>query len=161
MAKLLATRTAQEVLSAEFVFNFNDTMVDTTGVLYNFSGAATAGGVTQLPSVATGTRIFEVIKLPPNAVVVGGTYQTITAFDTAGYDISIGDAGSATRYVGVTDLKGAAANPVALTLTGFATTDTSKNVRMAVGTDDECTTGKFKIRVEYIIVDRATTTVPN
>ena len=160
MAKLLATRTAQELLTAEFTFNFSDTMVDTTGVLYNLSGAATAGGATQLPAVAS-TRTFEIIKLPPNAVVVGGSYQVLTTFDTAGYDVAIGDAGSATRYLTATDVKTAGANPTALTLTGYATTDANKNIRAQIATDDECTAGKMTIRVQYIIVDRATTTVPN
>lgn len=55
-----ATRGAQPVMSAEFVFSFNDTMKDTAGALKTFG------------SVFTDAGVFEVINLPQGAVVVGG-----------------------------------------------------------------------------------------
>lgn len=144
MAKLKATRSAQYPLVAEFSFNFNDTMDDVNGVTRDFGSLA--GG-----SVALTAYVFEVIPLPPNAVVIGGDITTEVAFDTAGLDVLVGDSVDTDRYLASSDVK--AAGRVALVPTGFR--GAGENLRITVSTDDACTTGKATIRVQYIIKDRA------
>jgi len=141
MTLKIKSRTAQYPLVAEFTFNFDDTMVNSAGNTVDF-GAANAGGA---------AGIFEIIPLPPGATVIGGSVTTTTAFDTAGYDVTIGDSGSATRYLASTDLKGAGYQ--AITPTGYI--GTGQNIRLAFSSDDVCTTGVMTVRIEYIIANRS------
>jgi hypothetical protein len=147
MALKKASRTAQRVLSAEFDFNFNDTMVPAAG------GAAVDFGATNIAST-----VFEVINLPINAVVVGGAITRSTAFDAATYTVSVGDSGSATRYLGATDVKGA--GTTALVPTGYVNAG-GLNVQITVVAADVCTTGAAKLRVDYVIAGRADEVYPS
>lgn len=140
MALLKKTRTAQWPLVAEFTLNFNDTMLNTSGVLKDF-------GVTTVAE----TNSFDVINLPPNAVVIGGDWVTETVFDTAGLDITVGDATTGNRYLASADLKAAART--ALVPTGYVSD--GGTIRISVQCDDVCTTGKATLRVMYTIRDRA------
>lgn len=136
MAKLIKTRVAQNVLSAEFVFNFNDTMVNASGVLKDFG----------LTTVAE-TNAFSIIPLPKGAIVLGGEVIRPTAFDTAGYDITVGDSAVIDRYLSATDLKGT--GRTALVPTGYV--GDGEDIRLGIQCDDVCTTGKCIVRVEYIV----------
>lgn len=140
MSKLIAARTAQTVLEAEFVFNFDDTMVNTAGNEVDF-GKTNLGGA---------AGIFEVIPLPINATIVGGEVVTETAFDTAGFDVTVGDSGTANRYLASTDLK--ATGRAALVPTGYR--GNGEDLRLAFSSDDVCTTGKMTVRVQYVVKDR-------
>lgn len=140
MALLKANRTVQSVLWAEFVFNLTDTMVNT-------SDAETAFGA------AAGT-VFDIIGLPPNAVVVDGDMTVETASNDAGATatLALGDSGSATRYLAATSIKAAART--ALTLTGYRGTGQSIRATL-VNTNGDATAGKVSIRVGYIVTGRA------
>lgn len=141
MSVLKATRSAQWPLVASFTLNFNDTMLNTSGVSKDF-GAATVAA----------TNVFEVINLPPGSVVIGGDWTTETAFDTAGWDLTVGDSTTGDRYLSSTDVKGTARTP--LVPTGFQNV-TGLNIRISVQCDDACTTGKGTLRVEYIVEGRS------
>lgn len=143
MALLKKSRGAQYPLVAEFQFNFNDTMVDVNGVTRDFGSLA--GG-----SSAATVYTFEVIPLPPGAVVIGGGWSTETAFDTAGFDVTIGDAGAANRYLASTDVK--ALGNFVVTPTGLRSD--GGNLRITISTDDACTTGKATVRIEYVVANR-------
>lgn len=145
MSKLLAARTAQYVMEAEFVFNFDDTMVNTSGAEVDF-------GKTNIATTAV-----DIINLPAGAVVVGGSVTTDTAFSAATYNVSIGDSGNATRYLGATDRKGAGTTP--LVLTGYR--GDGENVRLTFTAGGVCTTGKMTVRVLYITTGRANEANPN
>lgn len=136
---LKAARTAQRPLIAEFQYNFNDTMLDVAGVSKDFGLASLA-------------MAFDVINLPPNAVVVGGDITTETAFDTAAYSVQIGDSAVANRYLAATDVK--ALGRTALVPSGFRNVD-GLNLRITIANTDGCTTGKGTVRVHYIISGRA------
>jgi hypothetical protein len=138
MAKLIASRTAQWPLVAEFTFNFDDTMVTTTGTTVDFGKVSLAG-------------VVDIIPLPPGATVISGEVIVTTAFDTAGFDITVGDSGSAARYLGSTDVKGL--GRTALVPTGYK--GTGENIRLTFASDDVCTTGKATIRVMYTVENRA------
>jgi hypothetical protein len=140
MAQLIATRTAQWPLVAEFTFNFNDTMVDKDGTLKDFKTVGTS-------------IIADVIPLPTGAIVTGGEVVTETAVTgSTAYNVSVGDSGSATRYLGATDR--VAAGRTALVPTGYV--GTGENIRLTVApTVAAATAGKVTVRVTYIVRNRS------
>jgi hypothetical protein len=146
MAKLIATRSAQWPLLAEFTFNFDDTMADINGVTKSFG------------STYTDAIVATAINLPEGCVVVGGEVVVETAgVGPTAYTVSLGDSVSATRYANAVDLKTAART--ALTLTGYRT---SENVRLTIAsTVANASAGKATVRVLYVMPGRANEVVPN
>ncbi len=142
MAKIRASRTSQYPLVASFTFNFDDTMVDVNGALKDFK--------------TVGSVVVDAINLPTNAIIIGGEVVTETAATgSTAYNISVGDSGSATRYLGATDKT--AAGRTALVPTGYV--GTGENIRVTVApTVANATAGKFTVRVTYIIRGRANET---
>ena len=137
--KKLASRNAQWPLVAEFVFNFDDTMKDVNGVEKDFGKTNVAASV------------FEVIPLPPNAIVIGGEVVTEGAFDAASYNVTLGDSAVADRYLASTDKKGT--GRTAITPTGHVSD--GSNLRLGVTPADACTGGKMSVRVMYTVRGRA------
>ena len=147
MTVLKAARTAQKVMSSEFTFNFDDTMLDTAGVSKDFKTVGTS-------------IVADVINLPPNAIVTGGEVVTEVAIaGSTAYNVSVGDSGSATRYLGATDKMLAART--ALVPTGFVNTD-GLNLRLTVApTVAAATAGTVTVRVLYVLRGKADDVVPN
>lgn len=141
MALLTATRTIQTPLVARFAFGHDDTMVDDEGNTLDF-------GLTNVADETT----FVVIPLPPGAVVVGGAFTRSEAFDTAGYDVTVGDTADEDRYLATADLKAVGTTP--LVPTGYV--GTGENIVINIQCDDVCTQGQAELVVEYIVTDRAT-----
>jgi hypothetical protein len=135
MALIIAARSAQDVKELEFVFNIVDTMVNTSGVIDGFATVA--------------THVFDVAPMPINSVVIGGSLVTDTAVTgSTAYNVSVGDASSATRYLGATDKTTAAST--ALVPTGFRTAVTT-GIRLTVApTVATATAGKLTLRVMYV-----------
>jgi hypothetical protein len=134
------SRYTQDVRAAVFEWGFADTMVATTGVSKDFGAADTTA------------RIFEVIDLPPGARVVGGHLAITEAFDTAGYDLIVGDSVTADRYLATADLKSVGVS--ALLTPGYVNVG-GLPIRLSVASDDACTTGKGVLTVLYVIDGRA------
>lgn len=135
-----AARTAQYPLVAEFTFDVaNDTMVNTSGASDNFK--------------VVGAHVFDVIPLPPGAVVIGGSVVTETAVTgSTAYNVKVGDSASDTRYLGSTDKTTAALT--ALVPTGYV--GLGENLRLTVTpTVADSTAGKLTVRVEYVVNGRA------
>ena len=145
MAKLNPSRAAQTVLSAEFTFEFADTMKDVNGVTKDFK--------------TVGSTVVDAINLPPRAIVVGGEVVTETAVTgSTAYNVSVGDSGSATRYLGATNRLTAGRTP--LVPTGYV--GDGENLRVTVSpTVADATAGKVTVRVQYIMRDRWSETVSN
>lgn len=139
MAKLTASRSAQWPLVAEFSFNFDDTMDNTSGAEVDFGATNTAASV------------VEVIPLPPGAVVIGGSVDRSVAFDAATYNVEVGDEDDADRYLASTDVK--AVGSTALVPTGYR--GTGQNIRVSFTAADVCTAGSATVRVEYVVEDRS------
>lgn len=138
MATLKKTRTAQYPLMAEFTFNIADVMLNT-------SGASTAFKATD--------GVFDVIPLPPNAVLVGGDVTVETASnDTGTATIAVGDSGSATRYLGATSIK--ATGRTALVPTGYRGTGEDLRITLANASGD-ATAGTVTVRALYTVTGRA------
>jgi hypothetical protein len=134
MATKTATRGAQRVLSAEFSFDITDTMVNTAGTSQAFSAAA---------------GIFDVIKLPQNAVIVGGDLVVETASnDASTATLKVGDSANDARYLAATSIKTAART--ALGPTGFKTAGTPIRITLA-NAGGAATVGTVRVRVEYVI----------
>ena len=74
------------------------------------------------------------------------------------YNVSVGDSGSATRYLGVTNRVTAGRTP--LVPTGYV--GDGENLRLTVApTVADATAGKVTVRVQYIMRDRWSETVTN
>lgn len=144
MALVKATRSNTNLKKAEFIVNIAaDTM-------------ATTGGVTQ--SFKTAAGIYDVINMPPGAIVVGGdiTVETVSN-DTGTATMAVGDASSATRYLGATSIKTAART--VLVPTGYRST--GENIRITLANaNGDATTGKVTVRVTYYQSGRADEAVP-
>jgi hypothetical protein len=140
MALLYAARGSQPLQVSEFIFNFNDTMKDVSGVTKTFG------------SVFGDAGNFEIIKLPPGAQIVGGDIVVETAgVGPTAYTINLGTSGGAAILASAFDLKGAANARTALlltTLTGATSTLTGLDIRMAVtSTVANASAGKWRITV--------------
>lgn len=136
MAVLKPIVASQAVKHAEFVFNFDDTMLDVNGVSKDFK---TYGA----------TVTFDSIKLPPNSIIVGGaiTEETAYAGPTAA-TLTVGDSSSTSRYASI-DLMGTSGR-TALTLTGFVNT-TGLPIRITLApTVANATAGKVRVTVMYV-----------
>lgn len=142
MPKLVATRGQQYPLVAEFTFNFDDTMVDTTGATKDFK--------------TVGSTVVDAINLPTGAIVIGGEVVTETAVSgSTAYNVSVGDSGSATRYLSATDR--VAAGRTALVPTGYV--GNGEQIRVTVApTVADATAGKVTVRVQYVVRNRVNET---
>ena len=154
MAALKQTRGAQWPLLAEFTFDVSTAVADTMPTVVGnvIGGASPAYNAAGVVIGNVGTNIFEVIGLPVNATVVGGevVVETAVAGPTAS-TITVGDSGSATRYLSSTSLLSAART--ALTPTGFR--GAGENIRITVAnTVANATAGKVTVRVLYMVQGR-------
>lgn len=140
MTTLLKNRGRQYALHAEFQFTMADAMVNTSGALTNFN-AVGAGPV------------YDVIPLPPNAVVVGGDVGVeVASNDATTATIAVGDSASAARYLAATSIKAAARTP--LVPTGYRGVGEDIRITLANGTGG-ATAGTVSVRVQYVITGRA------
>lgn len=138
MAVLKATRGAQYPLTARFKFNIADSMVNTSAVSAVFGAS-------------TGT-VYDVINLPNNAIVTGGSlHVTTVSNDASTATLAIGDSASATRYLAATNLKAIART--ALVPTGYL--GLGENIRITIANaTGGATTGDFEVEVSFVIDGR-------
>lgn len=139
MAKLNKNRGLQYPLMAEFTFLLTDTFTMTDGVTRAFGAAGAA-------------TIADVIGLPPNATLVGGELVVETASNDSGTaTVSVGDSGSATRYLAATNLKAAART--ALVPTGYRGNGEDLRLTFA-NAGGGATAGKVTVRALYTVQGR-------
>jgi hypothetical protein len=139
MAKLNATRGGQYPITAEFTFDVaNDTMKNVSGVDDNFK--------------VVGSHVFDALLLPQGAILTGGEVVTETAVSGAtAYNVTVGDATTANRYLATTDK--VAAGRTALVPTGYVSN--GEQVRVTVApTVADATAGKVTVRITYVIRNR-------
>ena len=139
MAKLNATRGGQYPITSEFTFDVaNDTMKNASGADDNFK--------------VVGSHVFDALLLPQGAILTGGEVVTETAVSgSTAYNVTVGDATSANRYLAATDK--VAAGSTALVPTGFIST--GEQVRVTVApTVADATAGKVTVRITYVIRNR-------
>lgn len=139
MAKLNATRGGQYPITAEFTFDVaNDTMKNVSGVDDNFKDV--------------GSHVFDALLLPQGAILTGGEVVTETAVSgSTAYNVTVGDATTANRYLAATDK--VAAGRTALAPTGYVSN--GEQVRVTVApTVAAATAGKVTVRITYVIRNR-------
>lgn len=94
------------------------------------------------------------ITIPPNSIVTGGALVKRVVFNSATSDtLSVGDTGSATRYLGATDIK-TATGLVALVPTGYVYTGGDITVRWT-GVGAIPTTGQVQLRIDFVVVGKS------
>lgn len=110
-----------------------------------------------LADVATGVAA-DAIDMPANSVLLGGFTKTTEAWNSTSTDVlSVGDSGSATRYLSGGNIRALNAC-VALAATGYVyTSPTMLSVTWTSGGGTP-TTGKVRLYYYYMIVGRATST---
>ena len=161
MSKKQATRGAQYPLTAEFVWSFNEWVIDSVDGVKKTFGATVANSTDPNESGLTaGTGVvFDAIPMPLGAVVVGGELIVETAYAGigAGATIIVGVAGDTASLLASTDLDAAAAGSrTALLLTKPLVCNGGLNVRMTTaGLTATATAGKCRLRVNYTIDGRA------
>ena len=165
--KKLATRTAQSDLVAEFVFNFNDWVVDSvSGSKLTFGSTAITSVDPTEPGLIAGTGVtFDCVPMPAGAVIVGGSVIVETAFVGigAGATLNVGVAGNITAYMAALDLDAATAGSrTALSLATPLASNNGQNIRLTTaGIVATATAGRVRIRVVYSVDGRATEAIGN
>jgi hypothetical protein len=101
---------------------------------------------------------YEVIDIPPNSVILSGSFFTTVAWNSTTSDvIDLGDSGSATRYASNLNIR--AANALnAITPTGYVSPGGPLTVTWTAGTADTATTGTVRLIVEYVTLGKADAT---
>ncbi len=157
--KLLASRTAQYPLVAEFAFNWNNWVVDSVDGAKKTLGSTLALSTDPneplLTGAAAATIVFDAIPLPPGAVITGGELIVETAYaGSTAATVSLGIAGTTTALLNAVDLKTAART--ALTITSPLLANSGQNLRATIAyTVANATAGKARLRVAYTIDGRA------
>lgn len=141
MALKTSARGAQRILHAEFTAFFNDTVVDVNGVTKT------------LGSVFADAAVFEAIKLPVGARIVGANLLVETAgVGPTAYTAAVGTAAAPTGILAATDLKTAALTAATVTNTIALLANDGSNVRVTIAsTVANATAGKFRVSVSYVI----------
>lgn len=159
--KKLASRSAQYPLMQEFVWNFNDWVIDSADGTKKTLGSTVALSADPSESALTGpvanTITFDCIPLPPGAVLVGGELIVETAgVGPTVYTVSLGIAGSLVSVLAATSLLAAASTRTALLLTSALIGNTGSNLRATIAyTVANASAGKFRLRVQYTIDGRS------
>lgn len=159
--KKLANRIAQPVMSQDFVFEWNDWVIDSADGTKKTLGSTVALSKDPNESGLTGpvanTITFDCLPMPVGAVIVGGELLIETAYaGSTAATITLGIAGTLTNILGSTSIMAAANTRTALLLTSALTSNSGQNVRATIAyTVANATAGKVRVRLEYVIDGRA------
>lgn len=158
--KKQATRQVQYPLVAEFVWSFNEWVLDSvSGVKITFGSTAANSTDPNESGLVAGTGVvFDAIPMPLGAVIVGGEFIVETAFVGigAGATVNVGIAGDTAALLSAFDLDAATAGArTALTLTKPLLCNSGQNIRLTTaGLTATATAGKARLRVQYTIDNR-------
>ncbi len=148
-------------LVAEAFIDFQDLLkgapvltaaTDTAGV--RDVGDANSAGIADGTGSSLSGIAFNLFELPAGAIVTGGDVKVLTAFNSGTSDVlSIGDSGSATRYLSSQSIASAART--ALTIPNRQSATTEKVLATWTGVGAVPTAGQAHITLSYIIPGRA------
>lgn len=139
MAKLYATRGAQNVMNSEFIFNFNDTIVDINGATKDFG------------TTIASAPVAHIINLPPGAQIIGGDLIVETqGVGPTAYTVALGVTGNTACYLAASSLLAAADTRYALLTTSLLASNTGLNILLTmVDSVAAATAGKFRISIQW------------
>jgi len=145
MALLKPTRGAQYPLIKEFVFNFNDTIVDVNGVTKDFG------------TTIASAPVAKIMTLPVGAVVCGGELIVeVAGVGPTAYTVALGTSANAASLLAASSLLAAADTRYAILLTKQLDTNAGLDVQLTmVDSVAAATAGKFRVRIMYTIDNRA------
>lgn len=165
--KKQTTRSAQWPLVAEFVFNFNDWVVDSVdGVKKTFGSTVANSADPAEPNLTAATGlVFDCIHMPRGAYITDAEVLVETAFVgiSAAATLSLGKAGATTAIVNAADLDAATAGSK-LTVAAFnpVLCNSGESLRLTTsGLTATATAGKVRVRVQYTIDGKANEVTPN
>lgn len=159
--KLLANRVAQRPLVQEFVFNWNNWVIDSADGAKKTLGSTLALSTDPNESGLTGpvanTVTFDCLPMPVGAVITGGEVIVETAYaGSTAATLSLGIAGTLTGLANAIDLKTAAKTALTATLAAALLANAGQNLRATMAyTVANATAGKVRVRVTYTIDGRA------
>ena len=147
MSLLQTQRTAQTVLCASFPFNFanGDTMTNVNGKTVPFNTATAADSV------------FEIVKLPIGAVVLGVGLDMTTATNTA-CTASVGTQANPTVFLNGTSMATASRTESAASGSANATAGvqaSGANIVLTLNNSGAASVGAGIVDVRYYVVNRA------
>ena len=117
-------------------------------------GDANSAGIADGSGSSLSGIAFNLFELPAGAIVTGGDIKVLTAFNSGTSDaLSIGDAGSATRYASAVSIASAART--ALTIPARQSATTEKVTATWTGVGAAPTAGQVHVSLHYIIPGRA------
>jgi len=142
MAKLVGARGCGYVKSAEFIFNFNDTAIDSVSKTEKSFGSNFNDNI-----------VLDCINMPVGAQFIGGEVIVETAgVGPTAYTIALGVAGAPAQYLAATSLLAAARTPLPLLLTvnNALGSNNGQNIRMTIAsTVANATAGRVRVSVQY------------
>ena len=148
MALLQTQRTAQTVLCASFPVNFanGDTMTNVNGKVVPINTSTVADSV------------FEIIKLPVGAVILGVGIDINTSTSTTAY-ASVGTKAAPTAFINSTNLNSAPSR-VESTVSGTANATagiqtSGENLVLTLSNSGGSSVGAFVVDVRYYVLNRA------
>jgi hypothetical protein len=159
MTKKLATRSVQYPAYAEFVWNFNDWVVDSATGAKVTLGSTQAASVDPQDTTITGavanTITFDAIPMPIGAVITGGEMIVETAVTgSTAYTVSLGIAGTLTALLNAQSAL--STGRTALTITAPLTSNAGQNLRATIAyTVANATAGRIRLRVQYTVDSKA------
>ncbi len=165
MAKLLASRTAQRPVMHEFVFTFNNWVVDSVDGAKKTLGSTVALSTDPSEPALTGpvanTIVFDCANMPAGAVIIGGEVIVETAYaGSTAATIQLGIAGNTAALLGSTSMTAAARTALLLT-TPLLCNSTGQNIRATIAyTVANATAGKVRVRLQFTIDGRAADVYP-
>lgn len=160
--KLLAPRSAQYPLLAQFVATSNNWVTDSVDLVSKTLGSTVALSTDPTQAGLTGpvanTVVFDCLPLPAGAIIIGGELIVDTAYaGPTAATLSFGTAAATTSLLSSVSLL--STGRTALTLTGLVTEGSlsdGANLRMTLNyTVANATAGKFRLRVLYSVDGRA------
>jgi hypothetical protein len=159
MAKIIASRTAQYLLTAEYVLNYTDWCIDAaTGTKKTLGSTVALSSDPSEASLASGKNgvvTIPMFSMPQGAVVVGGAIDIKTAFVGPTATLSIGKSGATTAFVSGLDVAATTNSAFTVTTTvPFTSEDGTNLIGTLTLSNADATAGKVYVYIQYYIVGR-------
>ena len=151
-------------LAVAIALTFRNWVIDSVDQVSKTFGSTVAASTDPNQAGLTGpvanTIVFDIVALPPGAVIIGGEIVVETAYvGPTAATISIGNAASPTALANGIDLKATGRTALALTALNALLYNDGGDVRATIAyTVANATAGKVRLDVQYIVDGRTNET---